>query len=436
MPSPPSPLSRPAPPEPSGPVTSADSFEKLALALAIGLLIGFERGWHSRDDHGGARVAGLRTFGVLGLFGGLCALLEGDAGTVALAVGFLAVGALTVVSWRRTADRTHDLGMTTEIAALATFALGALAASGEMQAAAAAGVVLATLLGIKPVLHGLVRRVDRVELYAVFKLLLISVVVLPVLPDRGFGPWDALNPYALWWMVVLIAAISFLGYFAFRIGGARRGTVLAALAGGLASSTAVTIGFARLSKDNPDASRLLAAGIVLSCTTMFPRAGLVAAAIEPALAGPLGWPVAAATLAGLCGAAILWRTAPVRTTEIPVTLRNPFEFGMALKFGALLAAIALLSHALAERFGAAGLYGLAAASGLADVDAITLTLARQSSVGLPLGTAASGILLAMASNTVVKGGLTGFVGGWRVALPVGIALAGSLAVGGAALVAS
>lgn len=414
-------------------MTSTDSYERLALALAIGLLIGFERGWHSRDDHGGARVAGLRTFGVLGLFGGLCALLEGDAGTVALAVGFLAVGALTVVSWRRTADRTQDLGMTTEIAALATFALGALAVSGEMQVAAAAGVVLATLLGIKPVLHGMVRRVDRIELYAVFKLLLISVVLLPVLPDRGLGPWNALNPYTLWWMVVLIAGISFLGYFALKIGGRRHGIALAAFAGGLASSTAVTISFARLAKAEPDASRLLAAGIVLSCTTMFPRAGLVASAIEPGLAGILGWPVAAATLAGLGGAAILWRTAPAQGTEAPLALRNPFELGMALKFGALLAAIALLSHALAEWFGDAGLYGLAVASGLADVDAITLTLARESGAGVTLDMAAAGIMLAMASNTVVKSCLAGFEGGRRIALPVGIALAGSLAAGAAAM---
>lgn len=413
-------------------MTALEPFERLGLALAIGLLIGFERGWHSRAEHGGARVAGVRTFGALGLFGGLCALPEGDAGTVALACGFLAVGALTVASWRKQAERTQDLGMTTEVAALATFMLGGLAVDGDLQLAAAAGVILATLLGIKPVLHGWIRRIDRDELLAVLKLLVISVVLLPVLPDRGYGPWSALNPYELWWMVVLIAAISFFGYVAVRIGGRRVGIPLAGLAGGLASSTAVTINFARLAKRNPGEARLLAAGILLSCATMFPRAYLVASAIEPRLAGLLGWPVAAATAAGLAGATLLWRADTGRESEHALELRNPFEFGMALKFGVLLAVVVLLSRALAEWYGDAGLYALALASGMADVDAITLTLAREGGNTVTLATAAVGILLAMASNTVIKGGLAAYGGGRRLALPVGLGLAACLAAGGVA----
>jgi len=403
-----------------------DILQRLALALAVGLLIGVERGWQQRAGPAGSRVAGIRTFGIVGLLGGIAALVSGSLATAAFGLAFLGFAAVLVGAHVVAASRTGDLSATTAMAGLLTFLLGATAVQGEMAVAAAGAVITTLLLSIKPVLHHWLERLEYRELSAALRLLLISVVALPVLPDRGFGPWQALNPYEIWWMVVLIAGISFCGYVAVRLAGPRRGLLLTGLLGGIASSTAVAVNFARLSRTNPGAEALLAAGIVAASATMFLRVLLVLAILQPALLVLLGWPVAVAAVVSYAGVAWLARHGGGAEPAPQVQIENPFEFWMALRFGVLLAAIMVLAHALPQWLGRPGLALLATISGLADVDAITLSMARLVGTDVTAGAAAAAIGIAAAVNTAVKAGLAAVIGRPALGLRVVLVLAAAV----------
>lgn len=408
-----------------------EALRLLGIALALGLLIGVERGWSSREEAEGNRLAGLRTFGLVGLLGGLWGLLAHETGPILLGFGFVALAAVVLLAHLQTVRRDQDLGVTTAVAALVTFSLGGLTTLGMAVPAAASAVIVTILLGLKPVLHDWLRRLSQDELAAVLKLALISVVILPILPNRGFGPWNALNPYAIWWMVVLIAGISFVGYFAVRIAGPRRGLPLTGLLGGLASSTATTLSFSRMGRHRPGLHTLLAAGITLSAATMFPRMLLEVAVVRPALLPVLTPTLAVMTVLAYGGAWLVWqRSRRDGDTGDGVALKNPFELGPALQFGALLAGVLLLAEGARAWLGDAGIYLLAAASGLSDVDAITLSLARMSGQGLEAEVAARGIILAGVVNTAVKAALVAVVAGWRLGGRVA-ALFAAPAAGGA-----
>ena len=405
---------------------------RLAVATAIGMLIGIERGWKGREAEEGEREIGLRTLALVGLVGGLAGLLGSEYGGLLIGLMFIGLALLLGMVYRVKSDERDDIGLTTEIAVLATYLLATLAGLGQLAIASAGAVVMAMLLTYKSQLHGWLRALDRPELLAGFKLLLISVVLLPLLPNRGFGPWEVLNPYVIWWMVVLIAAISFVGYFAVRIAGAKAGTIFTALFGGLASSTATTLNLARLARrKNADAS-LLAGGILLACGTMFPRMLLVASLVHAPLFSALVWPAAGMALVTYGSAIWLLRKPKKSPSGEDMLPRNPLELTSALAFGGLLALVMLLGRALTEWFGDAGVYALAAASGIADVDAITLSLSRMGGAELAVSTAALGIVIAASVNSLFKAGMAGFIGGgrpgWRVGLPLGLAVAAGLAI--------
>lgn len=401
----------------------------LAVALMVGLLLGIERGWTQRDSRDGGRVAGLRTFGVIGLLGGVCGLLSSRFGGALFGLVFAALAAILVVAHLMEAQDDRDRSVTSIVAALLVFGLGGLSAAGDPGLAAAGAVVAALLLSYKTLLHDLLDRLERVELRAVLKLLLISVVVLPLLPDQGYGPWQALNPHAIWWMVVLIATISSAGYFAVQVGGTRHGTLFTGLFGGLASSTAVTLQFARAARREPASSPLLATAILLACGTMFPRMLLVASMLNPALLKPLLLPALAMALAVYLPALWFWRETRREALAIASPLKNPFELGPALGFGALLAAVMFLGEALRHAFGDTGLLALAAASGVTDVDAITLSLARMSLADVTLPVAVLGIVIGAAANTLAKGAMAAGVGGRAVGIRVGVVLFASAVTG-------
>jgi uncharacterized membrane protein (DUF4010 family) len=379
---------------------------RAAVALLLGLLVGVERE-RSRKPHE-ELFAGIRTFPLIGLLGFLAALAgEGRSAVVfaALALGF---SALVVASYVMTAT-TGDKGATTEIAGLLVFVSGALCFWDQVAFASAAGVVAALLLSLRQVLHSLVARVSSEELLAALKLAVITVVVLPLLPDRAMGPYGAWNPRSLWGYVVLIAAISFAGYVAARIFGARRGVLLTGALGGLTSSTAVTLTFSRRSREEPGLARPLAVGILLASTLMFPRILVIAWAIHPPLLGRLAAPMAAVTLAGLASGLVLLRSrrAPGEV-ELPLAT-NPLELGQALRFGALLALIFLVSRWAYASFQDAGLYVASLLAGTTEVDAITVqsaSQAREADGVAFLPTAATAILLAALSNTAAKGAMT------------------------------
>lgn len=398
------------------------TFYNLAVALAIGLLIGIERGWQERAAEEGTRVAGVRTYGLIGLLGGAVGLLAVRLDPWIAGMAFLGLSAVLVSAYALDAKRHKDVGITSLVAGLLTFVLGALAAFGEVTVAAASAVITVLLLGLKPVLHGWLSALQSDELRAGMKLLLISVVLLPVLPDQGYGPWQVLNPYVIWWMVVLIAAISFLGYFAVKIGGLRKGTAFTAVFAGLASSTALTLHFSHMAKERPEAAAILAPGILLACGTMFPRMVAVAGLVNAQLIRPLVWPAAIMATVVFGTAMIYWRFSLKHESGEVTPLANPLALGAALKFGGLLVVIMLLGKAFQAWAGDSGVLILAAASGIADVDAITLSLARMSQSDLVARVAASGVVVAAAVNSVVKGGIAFAVGGKRLGQRVGLPL--------------
>ncbi|MDE2299537.1 MAG: MgtC/SapB family protein, partial [Burkholderiales bacterium] len=211
---------------------------RLAAALAVGLLIGLERGWRDREQAEGSRVAGLRTFALIGLLGGVLGTLNTGFGVAPLAAGLLGLAWLGAVSYREAIRLGGSFSATSAVAALLAYGLGALAAAGEPALAVGVAVMVALLLDLKPTLHRWLRLIEHRELSAALQMLVLSVVVLPLLPDRGFGPYDALNPYRLWWAVVLVVGLSLAGHVAMRITGAQRGTFWTGVLAGLASSTA------------------------------------------------------------------------------------------------------------------------------------------------------------------------------------------------------
>jgi len=410
-----------------------EEFVDLGLALTIGLLIGAERGWQERSAAEGARVAGIRTFGLIGLLGGLWAVLGRDFGEIVLGFAFFSLAGLLVVAHFMDVRTHRDVGITTVVAALITFSLGALAASGHHTVAAAGAVITTILLQLKPILHGWLKRLEEEEMAAALKLLLISVVLLPVLPNQGYGPWQAINPYTLWWMVVLIASISFVGYFTMKIVGARRGIMLTSLLGGLMSSTAVALSFSRLAQ-RLQLPNILAAGILVAAATMFPRMLLEVAVINRSLLIMLVWPLSAMALVTYLGAAWLWRKRQRGgddSTELP--LRNPLELLTAIRFGLLLACVMLLADGFRHWFGDLGIYVLAVISGIADVDAITLSLARMAHEQIMPTTAVQAIVLAAISNSLVKGGLVLMIAGSQFAKRVLFVMLAAALTGGIVL---
>lgn len=391
--------------------------ERLLVALSIGLLIGLERGWKARDEVEGERTAGLRTHGLAALMGGLWggfAAVKGDAGMIALGLGFMAyTGAMTLFFYRE-ANAEKRLDATNLVAALLAFSLGAFAVAVDMAAAAAAAVVATALLALKASLHAWLRRMTWEELRSALILLTMTVVLLPVLPRRAIDPWGAINPYEIWLMTVLIAVISFAGYVAVKVLGDRNGIAVTALAGGLVSSTAVTVSLAQRAQAHPDKTSQLAGGALLSCATMVGRVLVVVGIINPGLLANIGFSlVAAGAVLGLAGLFFMWqqRERDDDGKESATSLGNPIDLAGVLKFGALLTVIIVASKIATAVAGSVGAYAVAAFSGIADVDAVTLTMSRMANNGVAADVAAHAIAIVAGVNTVVKAVLGWMTGG-------------------------
>lgn len=382
----------------------------LALALAIGLLIGTERGWQERESPEGRRVAGIRTFGLIGLLGGFSALIGQALGVLLLGIAFVVVAAVLIVAYVMDVQADKDVGITTLIAALLTFALGAAAVLDYAMLAAASAVVTTAILALKGVLHRWLRLITAVELHAALKLLLISVVLLPVLPNQGYGPWRVLNPFEIWWMVVLIAGISFCGYVAVRLLGVSRGLVATGFFGGLVSSTATTINLSRL-PPRAGGYGLVVAAIVVASAAMFPRMLIEIAVVNPALLARAAVPIGLMAAAAVSAAFLLWRRNGASVDPDEWQLRNPVELRVAVQFGILLGAVMILTAGARAWFGEAGLYVVAGVSGLADVDAITLSLARLGPEEMNERVVVNAITIAAMVNSVVKVILASVIGG-------------------------
>jgi uncharacterized membrane protein (DUF4010 family) len=382
---------------------------KLAVAAATGLVIGLERGWSHRTEAEGQRVAGLRTFTLAALAGGLCGILPEGALLLAVLLGAFAV--IVAVAYYTQSTRSGDIGITTELALLATPVLGLLATRKPLEGIAVAALV-AALLGFKQELHATIGRLARDEVLATVQLLIVAVVVLPLLPDEPVGPFGAINPRTVGWLVLLLLGVAYVGYFAVRVIGASRGLLLTAFLGGFTSSTAVTLAYARLARHRPEAARLLSAGISVACAMMAPRIWLLASAIEP----DLGQRLAPALLVlGAVPAAYALYTSRSARADAPgdaVLIDNPFAIRAALLMAVAVAGLGVLIRGAEEWFGAVGAYSVAALSGILDVDAVSVALAEGARRGATaLHVAGGAIMVAAIVNTLVKAGMALVLGG-------------------------
>lgn len=393
----------------------------LMASLAVGLLIGFERGWRGRERAEGKRVAGLRTFAFVGLLGGLLALLAPAFGPWPLVSGIFGVAAIAFVGYRESVRAFADLSATSSVVLLLTLALGALAAYASPTLALSAAVVVAVLLDMKSTMHRWLVLIEHREMRAALQILVLSVVVLPNLPDAGYGPYSALNPYRLWWAVILVAGLSLAGHFAMRLAGVQRGLFGMGLLGGLASSTAATLALARFARGQPRSSATVAAGALAACGVMFLRMWVLVLAVAAPLARPIGVPLLTAGSALLLVALLRWRdrSAEVVPQDGSMPPIGSFDLATALGFGAFLALIAVLIPAAQEWMGTGGVYAVAAISGFADVDAVVVSIASEFAAdGFSTLVAGTAIGVATMTNMIVKGAIAWVIGGRAVGLPV------------------
>lgn len=411
-------------------ITSNQTIINLAVALLLGAIIGLERGWDAREQKSGERIAGIRTFALIGLLGGVSGVLAREITEWAFPVLLVCVVAMAIVAYSERLEHIRNFSITGMVGMVLTFCFGTIAVVVDPVMATAAAVVTAIILDNKEEIHGWVNKLKAHELDAALKLLLISVVMLPLLPNEAMGPGGVLNPREIWWMVVMIASISFVGYFAIRVAGTRKGILFTSLFAGLSSSTALTLHFARQSARNPELSPQFATGILIACGTMFPRILVYCFVINRDLLPLLIWPVLIMTALLYGPALFIWRrNAEKLKVSQPTLNQNPLDLTSALVFGLLLTAILLLGEFLKNWLGDAGIYLLAASSGVADVDAITLSLTRMSNDSLAMGTAVVGIVLAAAVNNLVKSGMAWGIGNRRLGLLVAGPMVISLVVG-------
>lgn len=411
---------------------------QFAIALLIGALVGTERELRKTGEQG-FTFGGLRTFILIAQAGALSAWLSLQLGSHWLFVAAVAaVSAIVLTSYvLESRIKPEAAGLTTEFAAISVCLLGGAVMYGHAAVAIALGIVTAATLAYKQPLHRLVGKIGTDDLYAGLRLLIASFIVLPLLPDRPVDPWQALNPYKLWLLVILISSLSMAGYVAVRWLGSARGTALTGLTGGLVSSTAVSLSFARQSRLDAGtmASDGLAAGVLLAWLVMFVRVLIEVAVVHAALLSSLLVPFAimAVATAGFA-AAYYWRgRAEAAHPAAAVPLTNPFSLWEAGKFGLLFAAVLLVVKLTQVHFQGGGMYLVAALAGLTDVDAITLSMAEYAHQGGDAQVAAGSIVVATLTNTLVKSGLIVALGSVAMRTRVAAATAAILAAGLAAL---
>ena len=375
-------------------------FHRCAVALSLGLIIGVER---EREKSG--TFAGIRTFPLISLLGCSAALINECFAPWVFAASLVVLAAVVITAYVYTATpRSH--GITTEVASLLCFLYGGLVWWNLSKLAAALAVVTVLLLTSKEPLESISQKIGHQDITAALQFGIITLIVLPILPDRTYGPLDVLNPYIIWLMVVLIAGINFVGYILIKTLGPQQGIGLTGLLGGIASSTALTFGFSRRSRTEQSFSPEFALAIVLACSVMFIRVLVEAYMVNPAVGRILLIPVTAASCTGLLCSVAVWFVRRQHATCFPekeqVKIQNPFELWSAVLFGLLFGCILFLAKAAQIYLGTGGLYLSSVAAGVADVDPITLSLANLATATVNPPVAARAIMLAAVANTIVK----------------------------------
>lgn len=374
-----------------------------AQSILLGALIGLQR------ERAKKPLAGIRTFPMIAAMGTVCAVLAKEYSPWVLAAGLIVMGAYmvggAVLRWRL----KQSTSTTTQMAMLLTFGLGAMLLEGPAFVAIAVGVVMAALLQYKPELHGIVERLQNKDVYAVVQFTLITFVILPVLPDQTYGPFEVINPRQVWWMVVLISGMSLASYAALKVFGGRYGTLASGVIGGMVSSTATTLTLARRSKQG-ESPAMAAAAIMAASGIVFVRVAVIVAFVDRSLLMPVLVPSGALLAVGLIVAAILAFRTEAQDVPLP-EVENPCELRFALVFAAMYAVVLFFLAAGRHYLGESGIYVVSAVSGLTDMDAIAISVARLQGQGdLVVRTAVRAIIIAGMANMVFKTGLVASLG--------------------------
>jgi uncharacterized membrane protein (DUF4010 family) len=392
-------------------------WQKFALAALIGLMVGLERE-HSYQQSETTHFAGIRTFPLMTLLGCTAAFLSTEGQPWLFAVGFAGLAVLVLIVYAFSAQQ-GDLGVTTEIVVLLVYLIGGLIYWDQIWLAVALGVTVTVLLAARPALHGLVARIEREDIYAALKFAVVSAVVLPLLPNEAYGPWEVLNPFRIWLMVVFVSAVGFTGYVAIKLLGPQRGIGITGLLGGLVSSTAVTLNFAQRSRDATSLGKHLAFGIVIASVTMYPTVLVQALVFNRRLASEIWLPLLILSALGAALCVFLWQSAQSQEGQ-ETKLNNPFRLWPAIQFGLLFGAVLVITRGAQAFLGDTGVYVTSFLAGLTGLDAVTLSMAQLAGNGVSYGVATQALLLAVTANTLAKAALTLFLGApslRRYALP-------------------
>jgi len=389
---------------------------KFLIALAIGALIGIER----ERKQEGAEFAGIRTFILIAIMGTISAYIS-QFFPYFWIVAFAGLVVLVVLSYLVTTRKNGDVGITTEVAAFLTFALGLVCFTDEgMLVAPIFAIIITTLLAVKPHLHQFAHRISEKELINTLKFLIIAFVILPLLPDEVMGPLAVFNPFQIWLMVVFISAISFTGYILMKFIGPEKGLGVTGIVGGLVSSTAVATSMAARVKESGLLMKAAVFATVVASSMMFLRMLFEVSVINPSLLPQLSAPILVMGVLGIILGVIIWKKTEVRQMDADLKLDNPFSLKPALIFGALFLGILFLSKIANIYLGSGGVYLASIISGVADVDAITISMALLAPETIPPTTAVTAITLAAISNTVFKFLIALFLGTRKFGRNIGI----------------
>ena len=406
----------------------------VGLGLALGLLIGIQRGWALRKNAPGTRFAGIRTFALLGLAGGLAGALQERAEGLAIIL-LAATAALILIGYWRTAHSNSSISGTASLAELLTMACGFLAGSGEFALASAAAGVMVLILAMRSRLHGWLRTLDEAEMIAIARFALIALVILPLLSDTPLGPLSAWRPRQLWLVVVLVSGFSFIGYFAAKRLGPARGIFATAAAGSMVSSTAVTASLASKLRQSDGDPAILWAGIALASGVMFIRVMVLTAALARFALPVFALLAIPGMLVSFAAALVLLRQRQpdAAHSQTGIALRNPLALGPALLMMVLVMALSVAARWVLDNYGDAGLAMVLALTGTVDVDSAIITMGN-----LPKGTLAphiAGLVLLppVLLNTLFKAASAISIAGWHKAWPAAAALLASAAASAAAL---
>ncbi|MGB9936338.1 MAG: MgtC/SapB family protein [Methanobacterium sp.] len=403
---------------------------KFLISFAIGALIGTER---ERKQSEIKEFAGIRTFMLIAVFGTSSAFLSTFYPNFVI-IAFLGFAVIVGLSYIVTTRKNEDIGITTEVTALLTFILGAMCFTDEgIYIVPVLAIIITTLLAIKPYLHKFAQKISQKEIMNTLKFLIIAFVILPLLPDQTFGPLNVFNPYQIWLIVVFISGISFAGYILMKFIGAERGIGATGIVGGLVSSTAVTTAMAARVKESSFIIRAAVFATVIASSMMFLRVLFEVLVINPDLIDLLSVPMLTMGVLGIALGVIAWKLTKIKKVDTDIKLKNPFSLRPALIFGLLFIGILFASKIAEIYFGNSGLYITSIISGVADVDAITISMALLAKDTISPDVAVTAITLAAISNTVIKFLIAMFFGTRKFGYLIGIIFAIIITAGLAAI---